>query len=189
MAQLHNELGLLLGVESIPDHSTTGFSFPIRFSRSTSLQVTYARPILSRDKAALLIEVPVVASPSHSVTSTAPNTPVSLATLYATPGLRLLITPDRALSPWVSAGGGYGFFESSEKLTSGVPNPDRFRSTGAFQVGGGLDFKTPLHILFPIGFRAELRDFYALDTPNFITTVRENHQHNVIASGGLILRW
>jgi len=189
IAQSHNELGLLLGVESIPDHSTSSTSFPIGFSRSSSLQVTYARGLLTGDKAALLIEVPVVASPSHSVTSTARNTPVSLATLYATPGLRLLIAPDRALSPWISAGGGYGFFENSEKLASGVPNPDRFRSTGALQFGGGLDFKTPLHILFPIGFRAELRDFYTLDTPNFITTVRENHQHNVIASGGLVLRW
>jgi hypothetical protein len=109
--------------------------------------------------------------------------------LYATPGFRFSIAPEKSLSPWLSFGGGYAFYESSEKLASGVSNPNRFRSTGAFQFGGGVDFQTPLHFLFPIGIRAEVRDFYALDTPNFTTPVRESHQHNVVASGGLVVRW
>jgi len=188
-AQSSNELGLLLGVEIIPDHSTAGPSAPITFSKSSSLQATYARRAVSGAHAALLFEVPFVASPSHSINSSARSTPVSLATLYVTPGLRLAVSPDKLLSPWLSFGGGYGLFESSEKLATGLPNPDRFRNTGTLQFGGGLDVKTPLHFLLPIGFRAELRDFYTLDTPDFITVVREAHQHNVIASGGLVLRW
>ena len=187
--QSHNELGLLLGVEIIPDHSTAAPAVPITFSKSSSLQATYARRILSGSPAALLFEVPFVASPSHSVNSSAQSTPVSLATLYVTPGLRFVVSPDNLLSPWLSFGGGYGLYESSEKLANGVPNPDRFRSTGTLQFGSGVDFKAPLHFLFPIGLRAEVRDFYTLDTPNFITAIRENRQHNIVASGGLILRW
>src|SRR5215475_9929560 len=187
--QSHNELGLLLGVEIIPDHSTAAPSVPIIVSKSSSLQATYARSVLNGGRAALLFEVPFVASPSHSVRSLAQSTPVSLATLYVTPGLRFVVSPDNLLSPWLSFGGGYGLYESSEKLANGVRNPDRFRSTGTIQFGGGVDFKTPLQFLFPIGLRAEVRDFHALDTPNFITAIRENRQHNIVASGGLILRW
>src|SRR5690349_17975324 len=84
--QSHNELGLLLGVEIIPDHSTAAPSVPIAFGRSSSLQATYARSVLSGGPATLLFEVPFVASPSHSVRSSAQSTPVSLATLYVTPG-------------------------------------------------------------------------------------------------------
>lgn len=189
LAQSQNEIGLLAGVEIIPDHSTTTPSVPIAFSKSSSLQATYARHAIGGNRAALVFEVPFVASPSHSVTSSARNTPVSLATLYVTPGLRLAISPDRSLTPWISFGGGYGLLETSEKLATGVNNPDRFRNTGTLQFGGGVDVKTPLHLFLPIGFRAEVRDFYTLDTPNFITAVRDAHQHNVIASGGLVLRW
>jgi hypothetical protein len=188
-AQSRNELGLLLGVEIIPDHSTVAPSAPITFGKSSSLQATYAHRAVGGEHAALFFEVPFVASPSHSVSSSVQGTPVSLATLYVTPGLRLAILPDKLPSPWLSVGGGYGLYESSEKLENGVPNPDRFRNTGALQFGGGLDFKTPLHILLPISLRAEVRDFYTLDTPNFITAVREDHQQNVIASGGLVVRW
>lgn len=188
-AQSSNELGLLLGVEIIPDHSTAISSVPIAFSKSSSLQATYARRVVSGTHAALLFEAPFVASPSHSVSSSARSTPVSLATLYVTPGLRLAIFPDKLLSPWLSFGGGYGLYEGSEKLATGLPNPDRFRNTGTLQFGGGVDVKTPLHFFLPIGFRAEVRDFYTVDTPNFTTAVRETGQHNVIASGGLVVRW
>ena len=189
VGQSHNELGLLLGVEIIPDHSTAAPSVPITFSKGSSLQATYAHRVLGGGSTALLFEVPFVASPSHSVRSFAQSTPVSLATLYVAPGLRLAGSPDNPLSPWLSFGGGYGLYESSEKLGNGLPNPDRFRSTGTLPFGGGVDFKTPLHFLYPIGLRAEVRDFYTLDTPNFISTIRENRQHNVVASGGLVLRW
>jgi len=188
-AQSHNELGLLLGAEIIPDRSTAAPSVPVRFSKSSSFQVTYARSVLNGGTAALLLEIPAVASPSHSVSSSSGNTPVSLATLYVTPGLRLAVAPDKFLTPWISFGGGYDLYETSEKLADGITNPDRFRSTGALQFGGGFDFKTPLHFLFPIGLRAEVRDFHTLDAPNFITAIRENRQHNVVASGGLVLRW
>ena len=187
-AQSHNELGLLLGAEIIPDHSTSLTSSSITLSKSSSLQATYARHVTSGKRAALLFELPFVASPSHSVQSTQ-NTTVSLATLYLTPGFRLSLAPDQSLSPWLSFGGGYGLYETSEKLASGAVNPDRFRSTETLQFGGGIDFKTPLHILFPIDLRAEMRDFYTLNTPNFAVLLREQHQHNLVASGGFVIRW
>ena len=43
--------------------------------------------------------------------------------------------------------------------------------------------------LKPIGLRAEVRDFYSLETPNFTSAIVAERQHNVVVSGGLILRF
>jgi hypothetical protein len=67
--------------------------------------------------------------------------------------------------------------------------PTAFTSTGALQFGGGIDVRTPIKIFLPIGLRGEVRDFYSFDTLEFATPVRGNRQHNVIVSGGFILRF
>src|SRR6266852_2080514 len=39
-------------------------------------------------------------------------------------------------------------------------NTTRGTSGGAVQFGGGVDVRTPIKVLFPIGLRAEVRDLY-----------------------------
>jgi hypothetical protein len=52
-----------------------------------------------------------------------------------------------------------------------------------------VDIRTPIKILVPIGLRGEVRDFYSFDILDFTTPIRNDHQHNVIVSGGFILRF
>jgi hypothetical protein len=52
--------------------------------------------------------------------------------------------------------------------------------------GARLDIRTPLKVL---SLRAGVRDFYSLDIPRFIRPVRDDRQHNIIVSGGFILKF
>jgi len=185
-----NELGFTIGGEAIPDTSTrTVPSAPINIGSSIAYQLHYARRLWKGNKASLFFEVPAVAAPSHDVSSTNAATPVSLATFYVTPSLRLNLRPAARLSPWLSFGGGYGLYEGSERFGNGLTNPNRFSGTGALQWGAGADFRTPLKIIFPISLRGEIRDFYTLDTLNFNNPLTRTTQHNVVAGGGLFWRF
>jgi hypothetical protein len=57
------------------------------------------------------------------------------------------------------------------------------------QFGGGVDVRTRLKLLFPIGLRGEVRDFYTLGTPSFGVPVQRSEQHNVVVSGGLVVHF
>jgi hypothetical protein len=185
----NNQLGLMIGAEFIPDHSTaTVPSVAVKIGNSEVFQLNFAHRLIGTDTQ-LWFEVPAAAGPSHSVRSDNPNTPNSLATFYATPSFRLNLAVQRRFSPWLSFGGGYALFEGSERLRNGLDNVDRFTSGGALQFGGGVDIRTPIKVLTPIGLRGEVRDFYSFDTLDFTTPIRNDRQHNVIVSGGFIMRF
>jgi len=62
------------------------------------------------------------------------------------------------------------------------------QTRGAFQFGGGLDFKTPLP---HIGLRAEVRDFWArgINESGGIAQVSPERQHNLFAGGGIVIKF
>jgi hypothetical protein len=92
-------------------------------------------------------------------------------------------------SPWLSGGFGYGLYEGSSVLQNGAANAEIHRSVATAQFGGGIDVRTRLKLLFPIGFRGEVRDFYTLNTPSFGVPVQRTQQHNVVVSGGLVVHY
>jgi hypothetical protein len=96
------------------------------------------------------------------------------STFFFTPSLRLKFSPLSRVSPFVSAGGGLGTFSAGSGLDK----------HGAFQVGGGLDFKTPLRYL---GFRIEARDF--VTGPPSFSTLTNNHLNNLFVGGGIVFRY
>ncbi len=158
-----NELGLLLGAEVIPQ-ATTSSNQKLSFGRSIAYSVDYARR-LSRGNTALLLEFPFAAAPSHKVESAQINAITSLATLFVTPSLRVRFASHAPASPWLSGGFGYGLYEGSSVLQNGGTNTEIHRNVGTAQVGGGIDVRTRLKLLFPIGLRGEVRDYYTLKTP------------------------
>ncbi|MGH9670564.1 MAG: hypothetical protein ACRD3A_10695 [Terriglobales bacterium] len=183
-----NELGLLLG-GVVTGQKTTMGGARVDVGTGLTFQATYARRLAEWKRAALYFEVPFVATPSTEVRSTDATLAHNYDTLYVTPGLRVKLAPRKAVSPWFAVGGGYGLLEASKGLINGTPNPsERFVSTGTLQFGGGVDFDSKLKILVPIGFRAEVRDFYTA-APRLNTTLNESRQHNVLFSGGLVLKF
>jgi hypothetical protein len=182
-----NEAGFLLGAELIPERSTSSGT-ALSFSDSVSFSATYARHLTGR-RTELLLEFPFAASPSHSLASAQEGTITSLASLYVTPSLRVRFLNARPFSPWVSGGVGYGLYQGSQTLNSGARNPAVFQNTTTVQFGGGVDFRTPLHVFLPISLRLEARDYHTLDTPNFGVGVRGGSQDNVIAAGGFVIHF
>jgi hypothetical protein len=105
-----------------------------------------------------------------------------------TPSLRAQFVGYALASPWLSAGFGYGLYEGSSVLQSGVANKEIHRNVATAQFGGGIDVRTPLKLLFPIGLRGEVRDYYTLEMPSVGVLVQRSQQHNVVVSGGLVVR-
>ena len=140
--------------------------------------------LLNAEVASLHLEVPIAGIPSTPLKlSTTPATVVDhINTVFVTPSLRLKVLPGSPISPWASFGGGWARYG----LDSGTRT-----NKGAVQYGGGLDFK----VLPFVGFRAEVRDYVTGD-PNFGlgsvlagNTKGGLHHHNVLAGGGILLRF
>jgi hypothetical protein len=105
--------------------------------------------------------------------------------MFLTPGIRVNLFPNRTVAPYFAVGGGWAVYEQSTKTLNGNPNPaSRLVNHGAFDYGGGVDFKFWRFV----GLRAEIRDFYA-GGPYYNTTAIRGGQHNVVAGGGLVLRF
>jgi hypothetical protein len=135
-----------------------------------SLEGTYAHRLANFRVVSLHLELPFMSSPTRKSEFLGSN----FSTFFFTPSLRLKFLPSSGVSPFVSAGGGLGRFK--EGSTSD--------NHGAFQVGGGLDFKTRLPLL---GFRIETRDFIA-GAPSF-STLTNNHLNNLFVGGGITLHF
>lgn len=182
----NNELGFLLGAEFIPGKSAaTGSS--LDFTRGIIFSANYARRI-SSGQTALFLEFPFAATPSHRVQTTQSGVITDIATLYVTPSLRANFVHDSNVSPWISAGFGYGLYEGSQLLNNAATNPQRHVSTGTLQFGAGVDVRTGIEILVPISLRGEVRDFYTLKSPFFATPV-DGGQHNIVAAGGFVIHF
>ena len=180
-----NELGLSLGAGLIPQRSTSAGQ-SLNFGASIAFSAAYAR-LIRNGNTSLSIEFPFVAEPANSVQSTNLQSIVSLATIFVVPSVRVKFASGAGISPWLSGGFGYGIRESSEFFDNGQRNGSRYQSTGAVQVGAGVDVRTPIRILFPISLRGEVRDYYSVSNPTFGTRVQGGGQHNVVASGGFVL--
>jgi hypothetical protein len=128
-----NETGFLLGSEQIPGFTTTAGA-PLSLGGSVAFSFDYARR-LKGERTGLFVEVPFAAAPSHRVGSSQPGTATSLATLYVVPSIRLQAFANRRFSPWLSAGFGYGWLQTSASLNNRAHNPEVNRNTGTAQFG------------------------------------------------------
>jgi len=108
-----------------------------------------------------------------------------VATLFVTPGIRVKVLPNRRIAPYFAVGGGWADYEQSTTTLDGRPNAaPRTINHGVIDYGGGVDFKFWRFV----GLRAEVRDFYA-GGPSYNTSSIRGGQHNVVAGGGLVLRF
>ncbi|MES1255895.1 MAG: hypothetical protein ABUS56_09820 [Acidobacteriota bacterium] len=174
------DVGLLLGTTKTGDEGAV-----LQFRREVTYQATFAWRLWSGPRAAIAIEVPLLASPAFEVTTTGPSLPLEYASLYLTPGVRVTWPVRRPLSVFGTIGAGYARYSESRFRIDTSPNADqRDTNTGAFHVGGGVDVRARRWL----GFRAEVRDVitgaraFSIPTPG--GTV-----HNIIPSAGLVLRF
>jgi opacity protein-like surface antigen len=187
-----NEVGLTLGATTTPDREvrpqvSTGQP-PVstaRIDRGLTFGATYARRVAGNDAASLHFEVALFATPSTDVNSSFNFIPRNYAALFLTPGLKLKFFPRASVTPYVVAGGGYGRFDESEFRVNDAPNTgERGTNTGVFNYGGGVEVR----VFRFLAVRGEVRDFVS-GNPKFNAVFSGSRQHNVITSGGLVLRF
>jgi hypothetical protein len=180
----NQELTFSLGGTPGQTRSFLGSAGTAQVSADRSFGINYGHRFLEAKIAALYGEVEFVAIPNRALTAASATVPQNYASLYLTPGLRLKFFPGSRLSPWGAIGGGYGLYQQSAQLSNGQSTTNKFLNRGVFEYGGGLDYR-----LFRfIGLRGEVRDFFS-GNPDLNVALSSGSQHNVVASGGIILRF
>jgi len=174
------DVGLLLGSTRATDEGTT-----LQFGRALTYQATFAWRVWRNDRAEMSIEVPFLASPAFELTTAGNSLPKEYASLYLTPGVRVTVPVRGPVSAFGAIGAGYARYSESRLRHDGGPNPSQQdTNTGALEFGGGIDVTTWRWL----GFRGEIRDVYtgarrfSIPTPGLSV-------HNVVTSGGLVLRF
>ena len=179
-AQTRYDVGLLLGSTKASDEGSS-----LQFDRATTFQATFAWRVWQNDTVRVEIEVPFIASPKFEVTTQGRSLPKEYASLYLTPGVRVVAFPSSVVSVFGAVGAGYARYSESKLRVDGGPNPaQRDTNTDAIQFGGGLDVRA----LRWLGFRAEVRDVYT-GARNFSIATPGARVHNVVGSGGLVVRF
>jgi Outer membrane protein beta-barrel domain len=154
-------------------------SNPLNLGAAPAIEGTFAHRIAHIPLFAISAELPVAGSFSSSIPTVSGLTLAkSYTSLFITPGVRVRLAPKFPISPYVSAGLGYGHF--SRKLFGGGTSAD---STLAFDIGGGLDLK----VLPFISIRGEIRDFNSGGIG--IENVAFGRQNNLFATIGLAVRF
>ena len=185
-----NEVGLVIGATVTPSQAlASGLSETPRtltFHSSLALGAEFDHRLNAGKQLGVLVGVDFLASPLDVKLDQRPaNVIPQYASLFLTPHIRLKFHPDGAISPWLLFGGGYARYAESSP-------PGGLRAatnTGTLEFGGGFDTATVLRIWkIPVGFRVEVRDFYA-GQPNYALPVSGSLQNNVSFTGGLLIRF
>jgi opacity protein-like surface antigen len=178
-AQTRFDVGLLLGSTRTTDEGSV-----LQFDRGTTYQATFAWDVWRGDSAKLSIEVPFIASNAFTIITPGSSLPLEYASLYLTPGARVTVMPEAPVSVFGSIGAGYARYSESKLRADRSANPgQRDTNAGALQFGAGVDVRG----FGWLGFRGEVRDVYT-GARNFSIPVPGPKVHNVIVSGGLVVR-
>jgi hypothetical protein len=178
------ELGVLIGGVATGNR-TVPDSGSVDISTSFAIEGVFDERLLNAHLAALYFEIPVIVTPSTSLSSSNALSPRSYSSVFLTPGLKLKILPVAGFAPYVVLGGGLAHFGSSSTTQNGSTNTGSTGSTSAaYDIGGGVDFR-----LVPfVGLRAEVRDIVS-GNPNFNVPVSGGRQSNVLFAVGVVLRF
>jgi hypothetical protein len=183
-----NEISATFGKVFVSSQAIPNATFPdpnVHFGNVMSIAGNYSRQLRRYGIFAISGEVAGVYSPDMDLNLSRNLIPEGYQSYFVTPGVKVNFFSGETVTPWVSMGGGYGFFKQSKELVFGGPNPGKTStSTGIFQIGAGLD-------VWPWqrwGIRLEARDFWSGVPDLNVTTVR-TRQHNIYVGGGFIRRF
>jgi hypothetical protein len=154
-------------------------SNPLNLGAAWALEGTFAHRIYSLPLVAISAELPIAGSTQSPIPTLSGLTLTrGYSSLFITPGLRLTLAPSFFISPYLSAGIGYGRF--NQQLFTGGTSAN---GSAAFDIGGGLDLK----ILPHVSLRGELRDFNSGGVG--LQTLVFGRQNNLFATVGLAIRF
>ena len=119
-----NEVALTTGRTFISDQTVPNTSFfdnTVHFGKGLSLEGDYARRLRRYFWGDLAAEVPVIYNRDEDLNYGMKQIPLQYSSLFITPGARVTLIPDLAVSPWVSFGGGVGTSKPARTWSSAAP--------------------------------------------------------------------
>ncbi|HVR23569.1 MAG TPA: hypothetical protein VMU26_09625 [Candidatus Polarisedimenticolia bacterium] len=174
-----NELSGILGRTFISDQGIQGApsSDPhLTFGNGLTFEVNYARRVMGDELLSIALEVPFVVNADEDVHAHT-NPLLGYRSYFVTPAARVNVFPEQAISPWVSFGGGFGYFSGN----TGPYTSSAGTTTGVLQAGFGLDVRIFGHF----SLRGEGRDFWS-GVPQLDVNTGKSRQHNIFAGGGIV---
>ncbi len=184
-AEDKNELTGIIGRTFVSDQGVIGIVAPdtiLHSGKGLTFEANYGRRLLNFGLAGLTFEVPFVVNFKQDVTFVVNLVPKDYKSFFVTPAIRVNLFPHSGLSPWVSAGGGFGHFSENSSLEFGGTNPGKTGTTsGVFQAGLGLD----VQLFRSFSVRGEVRDFYS-GVPQLNVDTGKTRQHNYFVGGGVV---
>jgi hypothetical protein len=180
-----NELSITAGRTFVSTQTVPSTGLPVHFRNPASVAFNYGRLLKSHKIFGLYGELPVAIYPRMDLNYRDNQIPKDIGALFVTPSVRLNIFSGDSVTPWVSAGGGYGRFRESPTLVWGGKNPGPSgTNTGVIQFGAGLD----VWVWHRWGARFEARDFYS-GIPDLNVDTGRSRQHNYYVGVGVIHRF
>jgi hypothetical protein len=180
-----NEVTGMIGRIFISDQGIPGatyFNPFVRSGKGLTFEANFAHHFLGTSIYSISGEVPAVFNLDEKLNSGANVVPKSYKQIFVTPAVRLNLFPATAVSPWLSFGGGFGYFTENNTLIYGGPNPRGSSTTGAIQGGAGLDVK----VWHRFSIRGEVRDFWS-GTPDLpLAGTGKSRQNNYFVGGGVV---
>jgi len=182
-----NEVTGIIGRIFISDQGITGPNAPpfdpfVRSGNGLTFEADYAHRFLATPIFAVSGEVPAAFNLKEKLNSGADVVPTSYRQIFVAPSVRVNFFPETAVSPWVSLGGGFGFFNESKSLIYSGTNPGGSSTSGVLQAGLGLDVK----VWRRFSVRGEVRDFWS-GTPDLpLADTGKSRQHNYFVGGGVV---
>jgi len=184
-----NDLSATVGTEFVSTQTVynTGLSFnpPLHFANPIAFAFNYSRLLKTAKIFGIRAELPVGIYPRMTMNLAVNDIPKDIGALFVTPSVRVNIFANDSVSPWVSAGGGYGRFRYAPVNEFYGPNPGPTgTNTGVVQFGAGFDVWPWDHW----GVRAEARDFYSGE-PSYNVDTQRSRQHNYYVGVGVAYRF
>jgi hypothetical protein len=173
-----NELAGLVGRTFISDQDIVNSNPPdkLYFGDGWTGEANYARLVRPGLYLGLALEVPFAFDP-HEDLGLIDTRGARYSSYFVTPSARVNFFSGMAVSPWISAGGGFGYFSTS----SGVNFKSGGTATGVFQGGFGLDVK----LIHQLSLRGEARDFWS-GVPQLDVKTTVSRQHNIFVGAGVV---
>ena len=180
-----NELSITAGRTFVSTQSITLTPpLPIHFGNEETVEFSYGLLLMTHKIYGLYGEVPVAIYPRMDVNTNLGTSPKDIGALFVTPSVRLNFFSGDSVTPWLSAGGGYGHFRVAPVTLYENPNPGSGTNTGVVQFGAGLD----VWIWHRWGARFEARDFYS-GAPDLNVDTGRSRQHNYYVGAGVMHRF
>ena len=156
---------------------------PLSLGSGLALQANYAHKYRELKWGALYWELNAMGNPFRHLSGFPVTATSEIRSLYVTPGVRFQFTPQERITPYVAAGGGYAFYDSSSVNIAGGANKGSVTNTYAIDYGAGVDIVASKRYVV----RGDVRGFYTGCPALGVNT--NGGLFNFVISGGIVWRF